>query len=200
MTTNGQVSTKVKTGVVRFSYACLFAPKAFDEGQTPKYSVSLLIDKNDKATLTAIKQAYENAKQVGVQKYGARFSNLVNDLACKPNDKLGLMRDGDADPRYNEDDANHGMYILNAKCLTAPGVYALETGSTQLTIAQEDIVYSGCYGKASINFFPFQKAGNTGIGVGLNNVLKTLDGDNLGGRVSGAVDFADELNNDDILG
>lgn len=198
-TTNGQLNTKVKTGVVRFSFCHLFTPTAFAEGQQKKYSIALMVDKNDKATLTALKQAYENAKQVGVQKYGARFANLANDLLCKPNDKLGLIKDGDSDPRYNEQEDNHGMFILNAKCSTAPGVYAKETGTTQLTAEQEDVVYSGCYGKASINFFAYQQAGNTGIGIGLNNVLKTADGDNLGGRVSGSVDFAEDFADEDIL-
>ena len=48
MTANGQLNTKVKTGEVRFSYCHLFEPHAFDEIQEPKYSVMLLIDKNDK--------------------------------------------------------------------------------------------------------------------------------------------------------
>lgn len=202
MTTNGQISTKVITGKVRFSFCHLFTPTTFAEGQTPKYSIALLIDKNDEKTIGVIEQAYENAKQAGIQKYGQRFTSLANDLFAKPGDKLGIIKDGDSDPRYNENDCNHGKYILNAKCSQAPGVFAKECGSMQLTQAQEEILYSGCYGKASINFYPFQQAGNTGIGVGLNNVLKIMDGDNLGGRVSGTVDFKEDLNDaeDDLLG
>ena len=65
-----------------------------------------------------------------------------------------------------------------------------------MTLEDQELVYSGCYGKVTLNLYPYSKAGNTGIGVGLNNVLKTRDGDNLGGRVSGEVDFADEFNDD----
>lgn len=195
MTTNGQLSTKVKTGEVRLSYCHLFEPHAVQEGQEPKYSVMLLIDKEDKATISMINAAYKNAKQNGINKYGAKFATLVNDLLCKPGDKTGLVRDGDTDPRYTDQPETYaGKYILNCKCKTAPGVYAKEKGTQKLGIEDQELVYSGCFGKVTFNLFPYSAAGNTGIGVGLNNVLKTRDGDNLGGRVSGEVDFADEFN------
>lgn len=211
MATNGQLSTKVKTGEVRFSFCHLFEPHAFEETQEAKYSLMLLIDKNDKETVGAINTAYKNAKQNGINTYGQKFSQLVNDLLCKPGDKSGLVRDGDTDPRYSDSPETYaGKYILNCKCKTAPGVYAKERGTQKLTMVDQEIIYSGCFGIVTFNLYPYQKAGNTGIGVGLNNVLKTRDGDNLGGRVSGEVDFADEFNDtsavpgfeadDDLLG
>jgi len=200
MTTNGQLSTKVKTGEVRLSYCHLFVPYAFEEGQEAKYSVQIIFDKNDKATAAAISQAYKNAKQNGINKLGQKFGQLANDLMCKPGDKTGIVRDGDIDPRYTDNPETYaGKYIMNCKCSTAPGVYAKERGTQKLTIEDEEIVYSGCYGKVTVNLYPYSKAGNTGIGVGLNNVLKTRDGDNLGGRVSGEVDFADEFADDSIV-
>ena len=44
---------KVITGKVRFSYANVFEPKSVN-GSTPKYSVSLIIPKSDKKTLSTI--------------------------------------------------------------------------------------------------------------------------------------------------
>ena len=49
-------TTKVVTGKVRFSYANVFNPTAMNEGETPKYGVSILIDKSDKNKL----QSYLN--------------------------------------------------------------------------------------------------------------------------------------------
>ena len=49
--------THVKTGEVRFSFCHLFEPSSFND-QKPKYSLAILIDKSDKATLDAIKKAY----------------------------------------------------------------------------------------------------------------------------------------------
>ena len=45
------MSTQITTGKVRFSYCNLFTPRAVQEGATPKYSVTLLIPKSDKATM-----------------------------------------------------------------------------------------------------------------------------------------------------
>ena len=58
-----------------------------------------------------------------------------------------------------------------------------------IEVVVEQEVYSGCYGFASINFYAYSNAGNKGIGVGLNNILKTRDGDFLGGRSSAQTDF-----------
>ena len=54
----------------------------------------------------------------------------------------------------------------------------------------EDI-YSGCFGCASVNFFSYNTSGNTGVAAGLNNLIKTKDGDKLGGTHSAESDFGD---------
>ena len=193
---NSQLNTKVKTGVVRFSYVHVFEPTAFDESQEPKYSVMLLIDKKDKETTDAINTAYKNAVAQGVSRFGEGFKKRVNDLLCKPGDTKGLIRDGDTDPRYEDDPETYGgKYVLNCKCKSAPGVIAIETGMQRLTLENggPESFYSGCYGKATFNLYPFSKAGNIGVAVGLNNLLKTRDGENLGGKVSAESDLGAEL-------
>ncbi|RCK10969.1 DUF2815 family protein [Bacillus licheniformis] len=59
MAVNTNSSTKVITGKVRFSYVHIFQPHAIEEGQEPKYSMSIIIPKSDKATLKKIKAAVE---------------------------------------------------------------------------------------------------------------------------------------------
>ncbi|MNV25452.1 hypothetical protein D3C71_1165480 [compost metagenome] len=56
-------------------------------------------------------------------------------------------------------------------------------------------VYSGCFGRVSLNFYAFDTKGNKGVAAGLNNVQKMSDGDYLGGRSSAEDDF-DELEGD----
>lgn len=58
-------------------------------------------------------------------------------------------------------------------------------------ITDQEEFYSGCYGYASINFYPFNAKGNVGVAAGLNNVMKVKDGESLGGRVSADADFAE---------
>ena len=57
------MSTQITTGKVRFSYCNLFTPRAVQEGATPKYSVTLLIPKSDKATMQKIKAAMDEVRR-----------------------------------------------------------------------------------------------------------------------------------------
>ena len=169
-------NTKVVTTEVRFSYCHVFKPTAIEEGQTPKYSVSILIDKGDTALLEQVKSAIKAAYEAGVaSKFGGK----------KPTKGTwkNPLRDGDVERPDNEE--YEGMWFLNASSTTAPGV--IDTKGKPLT---SDDFYSGCYGKASINFYAFNKAGNKGIACGLNNLLKLRDGDALGAeKASATSDF-----------
>ena len=55
----------------------------------------------------------------------------------------------------------------------------------------EDELYSGCYGAVTVNLFPYSSNGNVGVGVGLNNIIKTEDGEKLSGGRSADADFGD---------
>ncbi|MBO6210449.1 MAG: DUF2815 family protein, partial [Schwartzia sp.] len=59
-------------------------------------------------------------------------------------------------------------------------------------ILERSEVYSGVYGRASINFYAFNTNGNKGIACGLNNLQKIRDGESLGGKTRAEDDFADE--------
>lgn len=172
-------STKVVTGEVRFSYAHVFEPASI-EGSEPKYSVSILIDKNDKKTLSRVKAAIEAAKQAGLSKFGGKIpANL----------KLPL-RDGDTE--REDDEVYAGKYFINANAKTKPGL--VDKGGNPIIDTTE--FYSGCYGHASITFYAFNTSGNKGIAAGLNNLMKTRDGEMLGGRASAEDDFADLIDSD----
>lgn len=179
------MSTKVITGLVRFSYVNVFEPKS-SEGSEPRYSISLLIKKSDKETLVKIKTAIEVAKQAGIGKLGGKIpSNL----------KIPI-RDGDVE---KSDDENYaGCYFLSASCKTKPGV----VNKKRLAITDTTEFYSGCWGHASITFYAFNTNGNRGIACGLNNLLKISDGENLGGRANALDDFKNleiEFDDDDFL-
>lgn len=179
--------TKVITGKVRFSYVNIFKARAFQTGQDEKYSICLLIPKKDKATLQKIKDAMNVAVQEGVaSKWGGK----------KPANLKLPLRDGDEE-RAEEAEEYAGMYFLNANSNQKPGVIDMYTNE----ILDPTEVYSGCWGRASINFFPFNSNGNKGVAVGLNNIQKLGDGEALGGaRASAEADFDDEYDDDDMLG
>lgn len=173
--------TKVITNEVRFSYAHVFEPKGFNESDK-KYSVSILIDKRDKDTIEKVKRAIENATKAGITKLGGKIpANLKTPL-----------RDGDTE--RGEDEAYRSCYFLNATCKTKPAI--LYKNGKPLTDSTD--FYSGCYGYASINFYAFNTNGSKGIACGLNNLMKTKDGDFLGGRSRAEDDFADLIEDDDL--
>lgn len=180
---NTNVSAKVVTGEVRFSYVNVFEPKSIN-GSDEKYSVSLLIDKRDTKTIETIERAIEAAKQAGVAKFGGKIPPVL---------KLPL-RDGDTE---RPDDENYaGKMFVNANCKTKPGI--IEKNGMEIIDTTE--FYSGCYGKASVTFYAFNSNGNKGIACGLNNIMKTRDGEPLGGRSRAVDDFANDIEEDDIFG
>ncbi len=181
--TNTVKIQKVITGLVRFSYAKVFKAESVGESDEPKFSVSLIIPKSDKTTLNKIRAAIEAAKEAGkTSKFGGKIPTNL---------KLPL-RDGDEE--RPDDEAYANSYFVNASCLTKPGVVDKDLNP----ILDQDEFYSGCYGRASITFYPFNANGNKGIAAGLNNVQKLKDGESLGGRQSAEADFSDDFDDEDV--
>ena len=178
------MATKVVTGLVRFSYVNIFRSRSFREGQDAKYSICLLIPKEDKATLKKIKAAIEEAMQEGASSmWGGKV----------PKNVKSPLRDGD-DERADEAPEYEGMYFINANSSQKPGIVDKDLNE----ILDPDEVYSGCWGRASINFFPYDSNGNKGIGAGLNNIQKVKDGEHLGAaRASAEDDFGDGFEDDE---
>lgn len=184
MATQNSNPCKVITGLVRFSYVHVFEPSAASDDAEPKYSVSIIIDKSDEKTLAAIKLAIEEAKKLGKSK-------LTDSKGRIPQSLKQPLRDGDID--RPDDEAYAGCMFLSASSFRKPGV----VGKNPSVALEEDEFYSGCYGRASLNFYAFNKGNSRGIACGLNNVQKLEDGDRLDGGTSAAEDFGDGSDFDD---
>ena len=173
--------TKVITGVkTRWSYANVWQAKSINGG-TPKFSVSLIIPKSDTKTVTAIKNAIQAAYKEGQSKLKGN-SKSVPALSVIKNP----LRDGDAE--RPDDEAYKDSYFVNANSATAPGI----VDAARNPILDHSEVYSGVYGRASINFYAFNSNGNRGIACGLNNLQKISDGEPFGGKTRAEDDFANE--------
>lgn len=180
---NKQNNTKVITGAdTRLSYFHGWEPVSINGG-AEKYSVSVLIPKDDKATIDAINKAIDVAIEEGVSKFGGKKPN-------KAAIKLPL-RDGDVE---RDDEAYKGHYFLNANSTTPPQI----VDKTVKPILDRNEVYSGCYGRVSLNFYAFNSNGNKGIACGLGNIQKIRDGEPLGGKTNAADDFT-TMDDDDFL-
>lgn len=178
-------STKVITGKVRFCYVNVFEPTAMNEGDTPKYNICILIPKDDAKTIEKINKAIEAAKQAGKAKLADKNGKIPSNL------KLPL-RDGD-DER-GDDPAFGGMYFINANSQRKPSIVDKDLNP----IMEKEEFYSGCYGRASINFYAFNVS-SKGIAAGLNNLQKLEDGEMLAGGSTVEEDFGGENEWDDEL-
>ena len=178
--------TKVITGPdTRWNYCNAWEAKAINGG-TPKFSVSLIIPKSDTATIAKVKAAIQAAYEEGASKLKGNGKSVPQLSAIKT-----PLRDGDLE--RPDDEAYANAYFINANSATAPGI----VDADRQQIIDHSEVYSGVYGRASINFYAFNSNGNRGIACGLNNLQKIRDGEPLGGKSRAEDDFADE--DDDFL-
>ncbi len=176
---------KVITGPdTRWSYANVWEAKSINGG-TPKYSVSLIIPKSDAKTIAKIQAAIDAAYKEGESKLKGNGRTVPALSVLKT-----PLRDGDVE--RPDDEAYADCYFINANSAAAPGIVDADRQS----IIDRSEVYSGVYGRASINFYAFNSNGNKGIACGLNNLQKVKDGEPLGGKSRAEDDFETEAEDD----
>ena len=173
------MSTKVVTGKVRFSFVHIWEPQEPQGGGDPKYSVTLLIPKSDTATLGKIKEAIAEARDIYCNRNGQSA------LPATPNHTL---HDGDGmrdsgDPYGPE---CKGCYVITESSKQKPVI----VDNMREPITDPGEVYSGCYGRASINFYGYNSNGKKGVSAGLLSIQKLHDGEPFG-TTGSADDFDD---------
>lgn len=162
------------TGKVRFSYANVFQPKAAMDGGEPKFSIVLLIPKTETKMIDEIKKEIEAATRAGKEKWAGKVpANLKTPL-----------RDGDEERADREE--FKGMYFLTATSKVKPQI--VDRSLQPITDPTE--FYSGCFGRASINFYAYSVNGNRGIACGLGNLQKLEDGQSFSGRKRAEDEFS----------
>lgn len=161
------LNTKVVTGEVRLAYVHVFEPYSMNEDEEPRYSVVLLVPKTDTDTIAKLREAQKNALENGKSKtFGGKI----------PADWKSTIRDGDedADLDKNPEYAGHLYFSVSAK--TKPGIVDRNVEP----ILDRERLFSGCYGRASINAFAYSTKGNKGVSFGLNNLQLTREGEPFG--------------------
>lgn len=191
--TNGKKNTSMKLGPFTGAYVGgLFEASAVQDGQEPKYSLTLLIPKNIdpkspagksfaalKARLDEVaKEKFGAAQVLNVQKNAAGFKNYP-------------IRDGDIDKPDKPEFA--GMYFISVKSKNRPG---LVNRHLQPVTNKED-VYSGWKFVVDVNAFAYEikndKGGiaSKGVSVGLNHALAYEAGERIDNRKSAEETFAE---------
>lgn len=165
----------VTTGKARICYANLYEPKPDATTGKLKYSLTVLIPKEDTETLLAIKEAVEAAYEVGQD-------TLKGNNKTAPS--LGSihtpLRDGDEE--RPDDPVFAGMMFFGASSTYKPDIY--DDGKN--LIEDPDFVYSGCYCRVGLRFFAYNARGGKGIGAGVLALQKVADGDSLAKKMNTA--------------
>ena len=164
-------SRKIITPVFRASFVNVITPRRNEQSGKDEYSIKMIFDRDaDLADMKAL------IKEAIAEKWG---TNIPQGL------KLPL-KDGNTGnlEKYPED---KDKWIANAKTtLTQPGVV-----NRQLQpIIDPKEIYSGCYMRASITAYAYDKNGGRGVSFGLQNLIKWEDGDPLSTRATAEADFA----------
>lgn len=164
-----KTDTSIRIGEVRFSYARVFEPYKQEGQETAKYSCCILVPKSNKEAIKLITDAVDAAAKVGAEKF---WSNKVPATLKKP------LRDGEDE--HPDDPVYKGMMFFNCNNTRKPGVQVLDDGERYNADSDDDF-YSGCWGAVTVNFYPYNKNGNKGVGASLGNLIKTRDDDRLSG-------------------
>lgn len=170
---------KIITPKFRVSFPQVFEPKGF-EGQEPKYSVVMLFDKA--TDISALKKLAQKAVE-----------ERWPDPAKRPKGLKNPFRDGDIEKAGMDGYAN--TIFITATSKMKPGL----VDKNAQPIIDQDEFYAGCYARAQLTAYAYDKAGNKGVAFGLQHIQKLEEGEPFSGRakaedVFGAVESNDSEN------
>ena len=156
---------------VRLSYTHLDKPYASQPGQEPKYSATILVPKQPGDNKARMDAAIASAVQKALEKYGKAFPSAPK---VSVHDGDGT-RPSDGQPFGEE---CRGCWVFTASSKQPVTVVDLNLQP----ILDATAIYSGMYANVGVTFFGYNAPQNKGIGVALDNVQKTADGEPLGGQ------------------
>lgn len=136
-----------------------------------KYSVTMLFPKD--ADLTILATLVNN---VMAEKFGP-------DKTKWPKIRKPFRDQGEKADKYKGYEA--GAIFSTATSNQKPGLLDV----TGKRIVEPSEFYAGCYAVATVRAFYYKNTGNEGIAFGLSNIMKTRDGENIGGRASAEEEF-----------
>jgi hypothetical protein len=181
----------------RVSYPALFEAKPDPSGRL-KFGAVLIFSKD--ADLSELKSA---AGAALTQRFGANAMEQVKQGKLRWPFRDGSAKDA---PGYGP-----GVVFVNLTSNNQPGVvdrYAGPDGRPR-PITDPRAVYAGCYARAAVGIYAYDKSGNRGVAFGLNALQFLRDGERLDGRKAAQDEFdalgseppaADLDNLDDLLG
>ncbi len=171
------MSRNIITPKARLSYPKLFTPQAPEKpGDKPKWGGAFIFEEG-----TDLEEMKAAALEVAVSRHGAEAADLIRA------GKIHWPFRTDAKDGYPA-----GCTWMNINTTQQPGVI----GPNKEPMTERD-VYPGCYVRASIGAYYFDRGTKKGVTFGLNNVQKLADGERLDNRKMAEEEF-DEVPTDDV--
>jgi len=145
----------------RLSFPDIWTAKAFNEGQAPKFSCNLLLDKeNDKAQIASFKKAIKEAALAGFN------GELPAGLKICMNDGKEKSYDG----------YENAMFI---SCASRLRPQIIDRDRTPL-VEEDGRPYAGCYVNAAISFWIQDNKWGKRVAANLNALQFVKDGETFG--------------------
>lgn len=173
---------KCKTPQFRVSFPHVFEKNKFEDG-AESYSLVCVFDK--KTDLKEMKRAAWNAAK---EKWGDD-KKMWPDPKVWPKKIKRPFRDGDED-KPDDPVFENSIFVTPTSKKNRPQILDQKTG---VRITEEEDFYAGCYAKAVLIAFAYENKGNRGVSFALQGLLKTADGEKLGGGRPVEDEFADEV-------
>ncbi|MDE2019165.1 MAG: DUF2815 family protein [Patescibacteria group bacterium] len=186
---------KVTTPEFRVSFPAVFAPRKInqnDPNEKPKYSVQMLF----RVKATAKSQEL-GEKVVDIEPLRAAVRQLLTDKFGAdrtqwPTNMRLPFRLGTEPEKKDKDGYGEGIIFCGASSTqNKPGLVDSVgdgTGKPRVIIDPNEF-YGGCYARATINAYWYDRAGNKGVSFGLMNIQKLRDGQPFSSRVKAEDEF-----------
>ena len=157
---------KITTPAFRVSFPSLWEPQGY-ENQEAKYQVTALFP-----ATTDISALKAFAKAVAVLKWGDKLPGKLSLPWHNGNDKLdseGNIRAGYKDTVWIRFTSKKQPVVVDIN---------------KQEILTENEIYGGCWARASVSCYAYDKAGNKGVAFGLLSLQKLKDDEPFGGAHS----------------
>lgn len=164
---------EVLTPRFRASYANVWEPQKANESAVPKYSIVMLFDKSE--DLSELKKL---AEKTMVDFFTAEKAQTL----LKAGKMRSPFRDGDVE-KSDKDGYKNAIFVSASSVTRKPGIVGTKAGpdGKPEAILSEAEFYSGCYARATVTCYGYDKNGNQGVAFGLRNIQKLADGEHFGG-------------------
>lgn len=173
---------KITTPKFRASFVWLFKPQppmAGSANTEPKYGLTMLFDQAAQKT-----NEFKALRALAIAALKEKFGDKL-----KPDGNgwfVGMknpLRDGLE--KSEMEGYGAGVVFASVTSKMQPG---LVDQGLQRIISEQDF-FSGCYARATVTAYGYDKAGNRGVAFGLQNVQKLADGEAFSGRTAAEDDF-----------